>query len=346
MSLPKAISSGTRPSVVNAKRKSRLQVRLLILGAGPLGREIYEILVSRKLSFYTVVGFVDNGGHRMGNAVSEIPILGSYDELYELVRRFHIDKIVVCTEDRRAVLPVKTLLDLKADGLDIVDGHQLLEEEAGRLSINSLPPSALIFSTGFRKRLVSKVLKRIIDVVIASFGLILLSPIMGIVALLIKLDSPGPIFYRQVRVGLRGTPYLIMKFRSMFNDAEKAGPRWAEVSDQRVSRVGRWLRKLRIDEIPQLLNVLQGHMSLVGPRPERPVFVQELRDRIPYYDIRHTVKPGITGWAQVKFRYASSHADTHTKLQYDLYYVKNMSLYLDIKILTQTLRVVLLGEGV
>jgi lipopolysaccharide/colanic/teichoic acid biosynthesis glycosyltransferase len=180
---------------------------------------------------------------------------------------------------------------------------------------------------------------------VAFVGIILLVPLFVLVGLLIKFDSQGSVFYRQMRVGFRGQPFMILKFRSMSQDAEKSGPRWAEMNDPRVSRVGRWLRKLRIDELPQLINVLKGEMSLVGPRPERPMFVQELREKIPYYDLRHTVRPGITGWAQSRFRYGASIGDAHVKLQYDLYYVKNMSLALDFRILIETARVVLFAEG-
>ena len=234
---------------------------------------------------------------------------------------------------------------MKAMGRDVVDGHYLYEEESGRLSIDHLKPSALIFSTGFRRRLVSMVLKRIIDVVAALIGLVMLIPLTLMLAIAIKLDTPGPVFYKQMRVGLRGRPYMIWKFRSMKQDAETMGARWAATEDPRVSRVGRWLRKWRMDEVPQLINVLRGEMSLVGPRPERPVFVQELRNSIPYYDLRHTVRPGITGWAQTKFRYGASKEDSHVKLQYDLYYVKNLSLMLDMRIVVNTIKVMLLGEG-
>jgi sugar transferase (PEP-CTERM system associated) len=243
------------------------------------------------------------------------------------------------------VLPVQTLLDMKAMGLDIVDGHHLYEEESGRLSIDLLKPSTLIFSTGFKRRVVTMTLKRSMDVVVSVIGLILLLPLMAMLGFLIRIDSPGPVFYRQMRVGLRGQPYMIWKFRSMSQDAEKHGARWASEMDPRISRVGRFLRKWRLDEVPQLLNVLKGEMSLVGPRPERPVFVQDLRNVIPYYDLRHTVRPGITGWAQTQFRYGASAEDSHVKLQYDLYYVKNLSLMLDLRILAGTVKVVLFGEG-
>jgi sugar transferase (PEP-CTERM system associated) len=251
----------------------------------------------------------------------------------------------VCVEDRRSVLPVQSLLDCKTIGIEVIDGHQMYEEESGRVSIDQLRPSSLIFSTGFNRRVLTMGFKRAVDVVIAAISLVLLMPLCILIGLLINIDSPGPVFYRQMRVGLRGQPFMIWKFRSMYSDAEKSGPRWAGKQDPRVSRVGRILRKLRIDELPQLYNVLRGEMSLVGPRPERPVFVDELRKKIPYYDIRHTVRPGVTGWAQTQFRYGSSAEDAHTKLQYDLYYVKNMTLGLDLRILTATTRVVLFGEG-
>jgi exopolysaccharide biosynthesis polyprenyl glycosylphosphotransferase len=189
------------------------------------------------------------------------------------------------------------------------------------------------------------VCKRVVDFVVAVVGLAILIPLFCVLAFLIKIDSPGPVFYRQMRVGLRGRPYMIWKFRSMRQDAEKSGARWASAQDPRVSRVGKWLRKWRLDELPQLINVLKGEMSLVGPRPERPVFVQELRNSIPYYDLRHTVRPGITGWAQTCFRYGASREDSHIKLQYDLFYVKNLSLWLDFKIIIHTTKVMFMGEG-
>jgi exopolysaccharide biosynthesis polyprenyl glycosylphosphotransferase len=234
---------------------------------------------------------------------------------------------------------------MKAMGRDVVDGHYLYEEESGRLSIDYLKPSALIFSTGFRRRILSMVCKRTVDFVVAVAGPALLIPLFCLLAVLIKIDSPGPVFYRQMRVGLRGRPYMIWKFRSMRQDAEKSGARWASAQDPRVSRVGRWLRKWRLDELPQLINVVKGEMSLVGPRPERPVFVQELRNSIPYYDLRHTVRPGITGWAQTCFRYGASKEDSHIKLQYDLFYVKNLSLWLDFRIVVNTTKVMFMGEG-
>jgi len=326
-------------------RMPGLKKRLLILGTGQLAVDLCHVIVSRNRWLVDVVGFLDAKTERVGESLGNPGIVGTYDQLAQVVEQHHVDTIVVCMEDRRSILPVQSLLDCKAMGLDILDGHHLFEEASGRLSIDSLRPSALIFSTGFRRRLASLVSKRLFDVVVSAVGLVVLIPLFVFIAALIRVDSPGRVFYRQVRVGLRGRPYMIWKFRSMRQDAEKSGPRWAQANDPRISRVGWWLRKTRIDEFPQLVNVLAGDMSLVGPRPERPVFVQDLRTVIPYYDIRHTVRPGVTGWAQVKFRYGASREDAHTKLQYDLYYVKNLSLLLDVKILMHTIRVMMLGLG-
>lgn len=328
-----------------AWRVPGLKKRLLILGTGQLANDLCHVIVAQNKWLVDIVGILDGKADRIGQSVASCEVLGTYEQLAAVVDQHRVDTIVVCLEDRRSALPVQALLGFKAMGLEILDGHHLYEEASGRLSIDSLRPSALIFSTGFRRRLVSLAGKRLIDVCVSAVGLVLLSPLFLVIAALIRLDSTGPVFYRQVRVGLRGRPYLIWKFRSMRQDAEKAGPRWAQADDPRISRVGWWLRKTRADEFPQLINVIKGEMSLVGPRPERPVFVQDLRTVIPYYDIRHTVRPGVTGWAQVKFRYGASQEDSHTKLQYDLYYVKNLSFALDCNILTQTIRVMLLGEG-
>jgi len=319
--------------------------RVLIFGSGRLARDVAESLVHNKKWTAEVVGFLSDDSALVGQPLMGRKVLGIYDQLFQVVEQYKVRTIAVCVEDRRATLPMKTLLDFKAMGFDVVDGHALYEDTLGRMSIDLLRPSALIFSAGFRRRAVAMGLKRLVDLLIAVIGLVLLSPIFVVVALCIKLDSPGPVFYRQMRVGLRGQPYMIWKFRSMFQDAEKSGPRWAEAKDARVSRVGWWIRKTRVDELPQFINVLKGEMGMVGPRPERPVFVQDLRTKIPYYDLRHTVRPGVTGWAQTRFRYGASEADSHTKLQYDLYYVKNMSLVLDLRILLETIRVVMFGEG-
>lgn len=329
-----------------AIRFAGLRKRLLILGTGQLAKDLCQVLLSKRGCLFDVVGFLDRDSNRVGERLVNPGIIGTFEQLFETVERHRVQTIAVCLEDRRAVLPLQTLLDFKAMGLEVVDGHHLYEDESGRMSIDLLKPSALIFSTGFRRRIVTMGLKRLLDLVASATGLLMLAPFFVLVGILIKLDSLGPVLYRQTRVGARGQPYVIWKFRSMCQDAEMSGAQWAATEDPRTSRVGYWLRRWRIDELPQLFNVLKGEMSLVGPRPERPVFVQELRSIIPYYDIRHTVKPGITGWAQIRFGYGASAEDAHVKLQYDLYYVKNLSLALDFRILSETARVVLHGEGV
>jgi sugar transferase (PEP-CTERM system associated) len=348
-SKPQDISIETLPSqqplVSVSVSFPKLTRRILILGVGPLARDLCQTLLSKRTGFTEVVGFLDKDASRVGERIVNPSIIGTYDQLFEIAERYQVHTVAVCLEDRRAVLPVQTLLDMKAMGRDVVDGHYLYEEESGRLSIDHLKPSALIFSTGFRRRLITMLLKRFVDVLIAVLGILVLLPFVVVLAILIKVDSSGPVFYRQMRVGLRGRPYMIWKFRSMRQDAEQSGARWASSEDPRVSRVGRWIRKWRLDELPQLINVMKGEMSLVGPRPERPVFVQELRNTIPYYDLRHTVRPGITGWAQTRFRYGASREDSHVKLQYDLFYVKNLSLVLDLRIVIQTAKVMLMGEG-
>lgn len=319
--------------------------RMLLLGGGRLAKELYRVVVSGRPGSMEIVGILVEENKREEGNPSIPAIVGTHEQLAQVVEEQRVNTIVVCFEDRRSVLPVEQLLDLKAMGINVLDGHQLFEEVSGRLSVDSLRPSAVIFSSGFRQHKVTRFAKRLVDVLVSIGGLLLLTPVFCLIAILIKLDSSGPVIYRQYRVGLLGRPFLIWKFRSMRQDAEKFGAQWAQVDDPRISRVGKWLRKARIDEFPQLINVLKGEMSLVGPRPERPMFVQDLRKVIPYYDLRHTVRPGITGWAQTNFRYGDSAEDAHMKLQYDLYYVKRLSLLLDMRILVQTVRVVLLGEG-
>ena len=329
-------------------RKLNGQRQVLILGRGKFAKVCWETLSADRAFSRRVMGFVENKIGCMEECFecNDPGIVGTFDELPELVERYKVGMIVVCLDDHRSTLPVEILLELKVAGLEVLDGHRLFEEVTSRLSIDSLRPSALIFSPGFKRRMrATAIVRRAVNITLAALSLLLTAPFLLIVACLIKLDSPGPVLYRQLRIGLNAKPFKILKFRSMLNDAEANGPRWAEARDPRVSRVGRWLRKWRLDEIPQFINVLKGEMSIVGPRPERPVFVQELSKAIPYYNIRHIVRPGITGWAQVMFRYASSQEDSHLKFQYDLYYVKNQSAWLDIKTLVKTIRVLVKGEG-
>ena len=322
-----------------------LRRRILVLGGGKFAGELCRVVQSQRFGMVEIVGVLVGENERIEKSQDLPEVVGTYEQVVRVVEAQKVNTVVVCLEDRRSVLPVEQLLDLKAMGIEILDGHQLFEEVSGRLSIDSLRPSALVFSNGFKQRMVTRIMKRFGDTMIAIGGLLVLFPLFLLVAFLIKADSSGPVFYRQVRVGLRGRPFSIWKFRSMVQDAENAGAQWAQADDPRISRVGWWLRKTRIDEFPQLINVLKGEMSLVGPRPERPVFVQDLRRIIPYYDLRHSVRPGITGWAQVKFRYGASAEDAHMKLQYDLYYVKRLSFGIDMNVLVQTVRVMLLGEG-
>lgn len=331
---------------IGERSLSTRRSRVLILGGDQLAKELGQTLVYRSKFRYELVGFLEADSARVGERVVNPGIIGTFDQLPEIVDSYRIGTIAVCLNDRRGGrLPLQTLLDVKAMGVEVVDGHDLYEQESGRLSIDLLKPSTLIFSTGFRRRAITMGLKRLLDITVSALGLIVLAPLFAFIAVLIKLDSAGPVFYHQARVGLRGAPYSIWKFRSMQADAEAEGARWAVKGDTRITRVGKWLRKLRVDELPQLINVWKGEMSLVGPRPERPVFVQELRNKIPYYDLRYTVRPGITGWAQIRYRYAATEEQSHVKLQYDLYYVKNLALSLDCRILIETARVVLTGEG-
>ncbi len=319
--------------------------RVLILGESELMGDLIRILTTKRRHWFDVVGVLTNESNRVGQFILGKPILGTVTELFELVERFRVQTIAICVTDRRGSMPLDTLLDLKSMGLEVIDGHQLYESECGRLSIDELKPSALIFSSGFQRRPGMLLLKRLEDVIGASLGLVLLAPLMALVGLLIKLDSVGPALYKQTRIGHRGCPYVLWKFRSMRHESEGDTAQWAQLGDDRVTRMGRWLRLLRIDELPQFFNVLKGEMSLVGPRPERPIFVQKLRQQIPYYDLRHTIRPGLTGWAQICFNYAASVEDSHMKLQYDLYYVKHLSVWFDLSILFRTIRVILMGSG-
>ena len=258
-----------------------------------------------------------------------------------------MDVTEIIVADRSAPLPATALLDCKATGIRILDSLDFGELETGKVDLENLYPARFIFSQNAGYAVWSMRAKRAMDLFVSIVAITLLSPILLLAALAIKLDSPGPVFYRQTRTGLNGVPYDIVKFRSMRNDAEAGGnPQWAQQNDSRVTRVGYFLRQTRIDELPQIINILKGEMSLVGPRPERPFFVEQLQEKMPFYAERHRVKPGLTGWAQVKYRYGASEEDSREKLRYDLYYVKNFNVVLDIFILMRTVRVVLWPDGV
>lgn len=267
-------------------------------------------------------------------------------ELVRLALQHKVEEIVVATDDRRRGFPTAELLECRLRGIRVTDLVTFLERESGRVSVELMHPSWLIFSSGFRCDALRLATKRVFDVVVALAILLVSLPISLLTMLAIKLEDGGPVLYRQIRIGQNGRHFRVMKFRSMRVDAEKAGqPVWASLNDARVTRIGRVIRKLRIDELPQVLNVLVGHMSFVGPRPERPAFVEELAQTIPFYRERHFVKPGITGWAQVRYSYGSSRKDAQEKLEYDLYYVKHHSLAFDLLVLLQTVEIVLFRVG-
>ncbi|HXS06891.1 MAG TPA: TIGR03013 family XrtA/PEP-CTERM system glycosyltransferase [Rhizomicrobium sp.] len=280
-----------------------------------------------------------------GNLALGEPALAEATPLLQIAQALRVDEIVVAVDDKRG-LAVWDLLECRLNGIDVIDYLNFWEREFNQIDISHVGPGTLAFTGGFHFNRRRRVFKRVADFTVSLFFLAAVLPITLLVALAIKLESRGPVFYRQERVGLNGRIFRVWKFRSMRTDAEKDGvPRWASAKDNRVTRVGRFIRATRIDEIPQIINVLEGDMSFIGPRPERPYFVQQLRREMPYYDLRHRVKPGITGWAQVNYRYGESIEDARQKLAYDLYYVKNNDFFLDLTILVQTVRVIMFAHG-
>ena len=282
----------------------------------------------------------------MGQPVINPGIIGTIDDIPSVVRARDVDRVVVSLAEARGTLPMDKLLEMKLDGVTFDHLASVYEEYTGKIALENLRPSWLIFSDGFRKSRRFAALKRLSDVLLAAIGLVVAAPILLMVAALVKLTSAGPALYSQRRVGHRGRVFTVRKFRSMHVNAEaKTGPVWASRDDPRITSVGRWLRKSRLDEIPQLWNVLVGDMSFVGPRPERPEFVSELTEQIPFYGQRHIIRPGLTGWAQVRYSYGASAEDAMQKLQYDLYYIKNMSVALDMLIILRTIKTVVLRRG-
>ncbi len=272
-------------------------------------------------------------------------IVGDFTQICSICKDARVDRIVVALDEQRGALPVDQLLFCRLKGIRVDEGVVFTESLCGKLSVENLRPSSLIFADGFNRSYFIKEIKRFFDIFASLVSLILFAPISLIIAMTIKLESKGPVFYRQQRVGEDGGVFDLLKFRSMRKDAEKNGPVWALRDDHRVTRVGRLIRGLHLDEIPQVINVLKGEMSFVGPRPERPFFVEQLQKEIPFYFHRHTVKPGITGWAQIFFRYGASQNDALEKLKYDLYYVKHMSPLLDLIIILETIKIVLWRRG-
>jgi len=319
---------------------------VLVYGAGTNAMRIQQLRRRTDTRGFRVVGFVPSNSEE--RVIPQDRLVANDRPLSMLARDLRIDEIVVAMDDRRQQFPLKALLDCRLAGVEITELATFLERETGKVYLDVLVPSWMIFGTGFRRDNARLYSERAFDLLVSLVLLILTSPFMLLTALAIKLEDGfgAPVLYGQQRVGYAGRVFRVLKFRSMRVDAEKDGQaRWAKANDDRITRVGRFIRKTRIDELPQLLNVLRGHMSFVGPRPERPEFVQRLSESIPYYEERHAVKPGITGWAQLCYPYGASEQDAIEKLQYDLYYVKNHGLLFDILILLQTVEVILFGKG-
>jgi len=315
--------------------------RLLFLGVGKQAQRTAREVIDQKNRDHEVVGFLAEREEELGWRIGGRPVLGLAKDLERVVKEQRVDQVVVAVADRRRGLPLDALLRVRLNGVEVAEEAQIHEDIAGKIPVEDLRPSWMIFSKGFKNSLLRHYSKRIFDLVVAFVGIVCSLPVSVLAALAVKLDSPGPVIFSQKRVGHAGKVFTLYKFRSMQVDAEADGTaRWATKDDPRVTRVGRFLRATRIDEIPQLWNVLRGDMSFVGPRPERPVFVDELREKIPYYDQRHAIKPGLTGWAQVRYRYGSDEADAIEKLRHDMFYIKHHGILFDIRILLETVRVV------
>ena len=320
--------------------------KILIVGSGTFAVEVAREMLERPDAGYRIAGFVGNDPDLLGKSLINPRVIGLTSELDEVVRREGIDRIIVAMGERRGQLPTDELLQLSLAGtVNIEEGASFYERVTGRVSLNMIRPSWLIFSSRGRQARISGITRNIVHRIVALIGGLFSLPIAIVTAILIKLDSRGPVLYKQERVGKNGGSLTVMKFRSMRTDAEQAGPVWASEDDDRTTRIGKIIRKLRIDEIPQFWNIIRGDMDFVGPRPERPHFVSQLAQEIPYYEQRHLIAPGLTGWAQIKYPYGASVEDARQKLQYDLYYIKNQSLMLDAIILFETIKIILFGRG-
>lgn len=334
----------TRFSYLKIVSQENLKSRILVAGVGRKAALIDALLKrSSDRREFTIVGYVPINDEKA--VIDESKLIPHNMTFVQLAEQLDVDEVIVAVTDRRKGLPVEELLDCKMSGIEVKDLLTFFEQRAGRIILDLLQPSWLIYSDGFAQNAFRDAVKRIFDLTASSILLLLTFPIMLVTALAIYLEDKGPVFYKQVRVGKNWRLIQVLKFRSMRVDAEKAGAQFAQKDDDRVTRVGKFIRKTRIDELPQLLNVIKGEMSFVGPRPERPEFVEQFSENIAFYAERHRVKPGITGWAQIMYPYGSDEKDTLEKLQYDLYYVKNYSLFLDLTVLFQTAEVILWGKG-
>ena len=322
---------------------SAFRRRVLVLGAGMRADRLRQ-LSEKPESGFVIVGYVLMTESEP--VIAEAIPRSAIHNLTRHVENLGVSEVVLALEERRNSLPLADLLRIKTTGVHVNDFSSFIERETGRVDLDSVNPSWLIFSDGFSSgRAISSVVKRLFDIAASALLLALTAPVIALFATLVKLDSKGPAFFRQTRVGLFGQDFDVIKLRSMRTDAEANGAQWATKDDPRVTRLGKFIRKVRIDELPQTWSVLKGEMSFVGPRPERPQFVAELEEQMPFYAERHMVKPGITGWAQINYPYGASVEDSRHKLEYDLYYAKNYTPFLDLLILLQTLRVVLWHEG-
>jgi sugar transferase (PEP-CTERM system associated) len=326
-------------------RSMRFADPAIVLGDGPLARSLIRQIQGRGELGMRLIGYVATAG-QSGASLNGLEMLGSPEDLRVIIAQCKVRRVIVALQDRRSTMPVKELLDLRLKGFQVDDGAKLLERISGKIEVDQLHPSWLIFSDGFRLHSSVLIMQRLMAIVVSFAILILVLPIVPLVALLIKLTSRGPVFYRQQRVGKSGVIFHCYKFRTMRADAEAdTGPTWASDSDPRITRAGHFLRFTRLDEIPQLWNVFRGDMNFVGPRPERPEFDGWLKEEIPYYYLRHIIRPGITGWAQINCGYGASLEQSKEKMRFDLYYIKNMSLALDLLIIFQTIKTVIFGRG-
>ena len=313
--------------------------RVYVLGNGERARKVVETLRTRRDAGMEVVD-----GDGKGAFNEQLECFAA--DLRALRKpKIRIDRVIVAMEDRRGLMPVRELLDLRLNGVVIEDASSLMERLSGKLPLDGLNPSTLIFTDGFNVKASQQIVRRLVSITVAFILLAICLPFIPFIILAVRLSSPGPIFFRQARVGLRGRPFSVLKFRTMRQDAEAQGAVWATRNDPRVTSLGRFMRKTRLDEIPQLWNVLRGEMGFVGPRPERPEFVQWLTSEIPFYELRHMIRPGITGWAQVRYQYGASLEETKRKLEYDLYYVKHLSIGLDLLIMFETVKTIVLQRG-
>jgi sugar transferase (PEP-CTERM system associated) len=328
-------------------RYAKPRERLLVVGTSAAAVALARELFGRRNELgIEIVGFVDPDRSRIGAPVINPGVIGTIEDIPSIVRARGVNRVVVSLADARGKLPMDKLLDIKLDGVTFDHLASVYEEMTGKIAVENLRPSWLIFSDGFRKSRLLRSAKRLVDIAGALVGIILTAPLMLIVAAAVKLTSPGPALYQQRRVGQHGRIFTVHKFRSMRKDAEAGtGAVWAQKNDARITTVGKIIRKTRMDELPQLWNVLAGDMSLVGPRPERPEFVEQLAKEIPFYGQRHIVRPGLTGWAQVRYTYTASVEDALQKLQYDLFYIKNLSISLDLFIIVSTVKTVIMRKG-